>query len=317
MKTVTLLKIPAGLSDDEHRRASDRIVNERLDGLEVASRGSAYGPVWDPEIECDLEFLRHYRCVSILRLDVKLRSLEALSAIAGTLTSLSLSDPPGKNRAISLEPVANCPHLTSFSSAWPGLDLAPLTRLHGLEELSLTGGTQDRVAIFSALPNLRSVGLGFGTVESLVGLEKLARVESFTALRLRRLRDLRPLTNLRALRVVELYGLANVSSLPNLNDNKRLHTALCVTMNGLKDLDGLKGSAVRELAVINSRVPPEAIERISHDLPQLKHLVLDLRSKRDTEAASRHFDSTVLKESTNAFEEYYRDFIRTEYVALR
>ncbi len=174
MKTVTLLKIPAGLSEDEHRRASD-------------------------------------------------------------------------------------PHLTSFSSAWSGLDLAPLTRLHGLEELSLTGGTQDRVAIFSALPNLRSVDLGFGSVESLAGLEKLARVESFTALRLRRLSDLRPLTDLHALRVVELDAIANVSSLPSLLDNGRLHTVLCLTMNGSRDLDGLKGSAVRELAVINSRVPPEAI----------------------------------------------------------
>lgn len=317
MKTITLLKIPAGLSEDEHRRASGRIVDERLDGLEVSCRGSAYGPVWDPEIECDLEFLRHYRRVPILGLDVKLRSLEPLSAIAGTLIDLSLSSPPGKNKAISLEPVANCPHLISFSSAWPGLDLAPLTRLHGLEELSLYRGTQDHVAILSALPNLISVDLGFGTVESLAGLEKLARVEYFNALRLRRLSDLRPLTNLHALRCVELDSIANVSSLPSLRYNERLHTVLCMTMNGLKDLDGLKGSAVRELAVINSRVPPEAIERISHDLPQLKRLVLGLRSQRDTAAAARHFDSAVLKESTNDFVDYYRDFIRAEYVALQ
>jgi hypothetical protein len=183
-----------------------------------------------------------------------------------------------------------------------------------LEEIALTGGTQERVAIASTLPNLRAVYFGFGNIESLAGLENLTRVERFVALWVKRVSDLGPLTGLHALRAVEFDTLAGVSSLPSFRHNEHLHTVICKTMNGLKDLDGLKGSTVRALAVINSRVPPEALERISHGLPQLKHLVLHLGRARDTEAAARHFDPTVMKEWKNAFEEYYRDYIRTDRV---
>jgi hypothetical protein len=310
-----LLKIPSGLSDDEHRLASDQILAKRLDGLEVSSFGAANGPVWSPDVEWDLEFLRHYPSISTLRIDVKTRSLEPIRSVAGALARLFLAGPPGKNRSIDLEPLMACTHLTSFSCAWPGLDLAPLTRLHGLEELALTGGTQERVAVLSTLATLRIVTLGFGNIESLAGLAKLSRLERFAALRLKPLTDLEPLSDLPALRVLELDTLANVSSLPSLRRTKHLSTVICATMNRLRDLDGLKGSELRELAVINSRVPPASLDRLSLSLPRLKHLVLRLGRARDTEAVTRAFPSTILRESTNSFEEYYRDYIRTDYVA--
>jgi hypothetical protein len=317
VRVRTLLKIPANLSAAEHERASRMLEDEKLDGLELSSYGSAYGPVWDPQGSYELDFLRHYRGLRSLHVGVRLVSLASLESVAETLEMLSLSNPPGREYSIDLGPVLSCRKLCAFGSAWRGLDYRLLTEIAGMREFGVTGGGQDRIALAASFSELRKFNLSFGSAKTLRGAEALEKLAHFSSLRVQGLSDLSALTSARQLRFVELESLKQVRALPDLSGQQELTTVLCSTMNGLESLEGLAGSGVRELAFIGCpKLDESSFRKLSQTLPQLERLVVWLGNERQSTAAKRHFDPKVLVGSTNEFERYYEDYTRTEYRAF-
>ncbi len=317
MKIRTLLKIPAGLSAAEHERAWNLLCSEQLDGLELSSFGGAFGPVWDPQGSYDLDFLRHYPELTELHVGVRLRSLAGIGLVANGLRELTLSNPPGRDYVIDLEPLVACQALRCFSSAWRDLDYGRLSEIRQLRDLGLTGGGVERLAISASLPELRRLDVSFGSARSLRGLEQLEHLEHFSALRVRGLADLSSLEATRNLRTLELDSLKQVRALPDLSRHEALTTVKCLHMNGLEDLQGLAGSGVRELALVGcGKLGSAAFAPLAGKLPRLERVVLSLARKNDEADARKHFASSQLAASTNEFERYFAAYTRTEYRAF-
>ncbi len=317
MKLRKLLRIPFGMIASEHRRASEVILSENLDGLEISSYGSAHGPVWDPQRAYSLDFLQHYGKLRGLSIGVRLQSLDGLELTASTLRELSLMNPPGRALTIDLGPVAACKNLVSFGSAWRGLDYACLAELRTLESLGLTGGGQERVQIASSLPELRRLDLSFGHLDSLEELQALPELSHVDMMRVRGLRELSPLEALTKLRVLRLDALRSVRELPKLHACPRLTTVIGVTMNGLERLNGLAGSAVRELALVGcSALRPLALKEVARRLPNLERVVVSMSRKQDQQAADACFPSRVRVGSTNDFALFYEDYVRIDVTAF-
>jgi hypothetical protein len=316
LQTRTLLKIPAGLSQVEHQRAAERIVSDGLDGLDVSCYGGVYGPIWKTDEDYDLAFLRHYPGVRRLRLGIRVRSFEGLEAVAASLEEFSLMQPPGRDYKISLSALAGCRRLTTFATAWRGLDLRPVEQLPALTVLRLTRAGADGFALACALPRLVKLHLAFAAIECLNGLQNLTQLQHLSVSRIRDLEDLGEVAHLRRLRWVELDSLGRVQALPDFGSSEQLDTLICSTMKGLQDLDGLRGSRLRELALMDVGTSVEAVARVRQDLPRLERLVLHLGGREKTEAAKGLFDPKVLAASTNEFALFHQHGLREDLVAF-
>jgi hypothetical protein len=316
LRTSTLLKIPAGLSAIDHLRAAEKIARDGLDGLELSCYGGAFGPVWKTDEDYDLACLRHYPGIRRLRLGIRVRSLDGLEALAPSLEDLLLMQPPCREYKISLSPLASCQRLATFASAWRGLDLRPVEQLPALTTLRLTGAGADGFALACGLPRLLKLHLSFVAIRRLDGLQNLTQLEHLSVSRIRGLAGLPEVAHLRLLRRVELDCLARVQALPDFGVHEQLDTLICSTMKGLQDLDGLRGSRLRELALIDVGTPIDALARVRRELPQLERVVLHLGGRRQTEAAKDLFDPKMVAASTNELALFHEHGVREEIVAF-
>jgi hypothetical protein len=309
------LRIPSGLMPSEHRQAAAMLQERGIDTLVAAVSGGAFGPVWDAGSDYDLDFLRYYPALRSVRLDLRLTSLSGIEVLADTLEELSLTQPPGRPYRIKIDPVLALGNLKVFRSAWRGLNYEPLAELTGLEGISLPGG-QERVDLAAALPNLRHFDLSFGSATSLRGIEHLEHLETFSGLRVTRLADISQLARNLRLRDIKLDSLRQVTGLPDLSGHPNLSILRCLTMNGLIDLQGLRGSQVQELAFIGGRIPPEQFAGLTDVLPRLERIMISLDRAHDTAAARRHVPPQFLVEEVSDLTHYYRENDRWEFVAF-
>ena len=313
MRTTRLLKIAPGLTAEQHRRAAQLVSEQSLDGIEMSSYGGAFGPVWDPAQEYDLDHLVHYDGIAVLRVAVRLRSLSGLAALAPGLRELSFGNPPGRPMVVDLTPVASCASLRAFGSGWRGLDYAPIANLAELRELALTGGGDERLALAASLAELRTLDISFGSATTLARVERLVHLEDFTARRVQKLGNVSALSEIPALVHVELDSLARVEALPALSACPALTTVQAIDLKALRDLDGLCDSHVREFVILRGSMPVEAFTRLAGHLPQLEGCVISLTRKADTVAVGQLLP-TLCRPTTNDLPHCLARRSRTEWV---
>ncbi|MDR2984864.1 MAG: hypothetical protein LBV34_08480 [Nocardiopsaceae bacterium] len=311
----TALRIPSGLTPSEHRRAAAMLQERGIDTLVAAVRGAAFGPTWDAGSDYDLDFLQYYPALRCLRLDLRVTSLSGIEVLADSLEEFTLAQPPGFPYRIKVDPVLALKNLKAFRSAWKGLKYQRLAELTGLESIGIPGG-QERVDLAAALPKLRHFDLSFGSATSLRGIERLEHLETFSGLRVTRLADISPLTQNLGLRDIKFGSLRQVTGLPDLSAQPNLSIVRCLTMNGLIDLRGLRGSQVRELAFVGGRIPPEQFAGLADVLPRLERIMISLDRPHDTVAARHHIPPQLLVEGVSDLTHYYRESDRWEFVAF-
>jgi hypothetical protein len=179
----------------------------------------------------DLEMLRWYPGLRRLNgTSLRLRSLDGLRHVAGTLEWLSVGD---TLRRLSLRPVEQAHGLRRLGVSGTWKDLDAIGVLTGLERLAI--GSVD-LEILRPLATLRRFESGLGTVRSLELLPEIGRLELVELYRLRGEHDLRPLGEVETLRYLMLESTRSVTILPSFARCPELRWVVLDEMRGITDL---------------------------------------------------------------------------------
>jgi len=136
-------------------------------------------------------------------------------------------------------------------------------------------------------------------------LSEIAGMTSLLNLELmwiKKLHDLEAIKQLTALETLKLANLKRVIKLPDLSGLGNFRSLEIDTLNGLESFDGIRRCGLEELAVYNSKIPPEAFAGLGDDLTQLKRIVIGLGSKGNTDRAKQNFSVQQLSANLGEFD---------------
>jgi len=204
----------------------------------------------------DLDVLARFRDLDVLGVS-GVRRLPA-SAAGLPIRTLHLGN------VRTLDGLGSLPHVRTLRLQSVSADLAPLTELLHLEDLTLALGGCSDLGPLAQVPSLRR----------------------FSAWLVRGLTDIGPLTRLPQLREMCLATLAAVHDLPPLRDARSLTDVTLEHMRGLTDLGPLRNApALRKLSLIEmEHLQPDDVAVLAGH-PTLTELHVGLGSDRKNRAA--------------------------------
>jgi hypothetical protein len=229
----------------------------------------------------DLEMLRFF--TGLRRLDassLRLRSLEGLRHVAGTLEELGVGDTVSR---ISLRPVEVLDRLRVLSVNGTWSDIDTIGRMIGLRDLGI--GSID-LELLRPLEQLERLHSGLGTVSSLELLPEIGRISLIDFCRLRGHHDLGPLARMPHLRWLVLASTTSITALPSFGACPSLRWVYLDTMRGIRDLRPIaEAPGLEVLALIGlTQLEPEDLRPlVGH--PTLRILHYGLGSARKNAAA--------------------------------
>jgi hypothetical protein len=161
----------------------------------------------------DLEMLRFFARVH--RLDassLRLRTLEGLRHVAGTLEQLSVGDTLTR---VSLRPLEQLQGLRTLGVNGTWSDIDTVSRLTGLCDLGI--GSID-LELLRPLAHLERLHSGLGTISSLELLPEIGRLALVDLRRLRGPHALGPLAQMPHLRWLVMASTGSVTALPSFRE---------------------------------------------------------------------------------------------------
>ena len=229
----------------------------------------------------DLEMLRWFPGLRRLSaMSLRLRSLDGLRHVAGSLERLALGDTIPR---VSLRPVGDLHGLARLALNGTWRDLDTIGRLVGLRRLGV--GSID-LELIRPLERLERFESGLGTVRSLELLPEIGRLELVELYRLRGSHDFVPLARIPHLRWLVLESTGSVTSLPSFRDSSELRWVALDTMKGIHDIRPVAEAPNLEVLLLVGmrQLTPEDLQPlVGH--PTLRAGIWGLGSERKNRAA--------------------------------
>lgn len=175
-----------------------------------------------------------------------LDSFEFLNDIEpGAITELSLS--ATKSKKPTLTSLPRFPKLRRLYLEAQQKDIPVISRLAGLEDLTLRSITVPDLEFLRGLKQLWSLDIKLGGTNNLTALEGMTGIKYLELWQIKDLHDIRVVTTLLGLQFLFLQSLPHIVAMPDFSPLKALRRVYLENMKGLKDLDGLtKAPALEE-----------------------------------------------------------------------
>lgn len=233
--------------------------------------GSGYDPF---PVELLTPVLRRPELLA-LRLHVPwLRDLRALDALPEGLQELRI-DAPTDRPKVGLDVLRRFRTLRRLTLHNPGQAHSVMRDLTSLEDLVLVSPADRDHSYLSAMTHLRHLSLTLGGIQDLACLAELPSLRTLSLARERKLADLAPLSGCCALEWLDLYGLPQVTALPDLGRLARLLCLKIEAMNGLIDFSGAAHSPSLEMFMMigagKGATQPAHLEPVLA-IPSLRHV---------------------------------------------
>jgi hypothetical protein len=229
----------------------------------------------------DLEMLRFFPGLRRLGANsLRLRTLDGLRHVAGTLERLSIGDTIPR---VSLRPVAGLQRIESLDVNGSWSDIDTISSLTSLRTLGI--GSID-LALLRPLDRLERLHSGLGAVRSLELLPEIGRLELVELFRLRGPHDLAPLARMPRLRWLVLASTRSISVLPSFRDCPSLRWVALDAMKGIRDLQPVADAPNLEvvlLVAMGQLAPDDLRPLLGH--PTLRAGIWGLESARKNAAA--------------------------------
>jgi len=142
------------------------------------------------------------------------------------------------------------PSLQGLSLEGHSKDIAAISRLSRLTQLSFRGITLPDVSLLTSFPELRIFSLALGGTRDLEHLAGLSKLEILHLLRINKLADLAILGRLTSLRILSVDSMPNVRSLPSLAALTRLESVELDTLKGLTDFSGVAAAPALQRLIV-------------------------------------------------------------------
>ena len=243
----------------------------------------AYGS-YDGSIS-NLEFLRFFPTVRRFSADAlyhSLQTIEGLRHLPENLESLTIGWTKPK---LDLAILARFKSLKALSLEGQTKEIAAISRLTSLEELTLRSITLPDLSLLLPLTELRALDIKLGGTKDLSLLPRIGRLQYLELWMVKGLTNLTPVGQLPHLRYLFLQSLRRVEALPDFSHDVDLRRVHLEMLKGLRDLRPLATApALEQLVLMEMRqLEPEDL-RFLLELPHLKGATVHLGSKRKTDA---------------------------------
>jgi hypothetical protein len=230
----------------------------------------AYGS-YDGSIR-HLEFLRFFPFLRRFSVDAVYQSLESIDGLRYLPDSAEKITIGRTKRRLDLAVLERFNALQSLQVEGQTKNIAVISRLTSLEELTLRSITLPDLSLLVPLDHLLSLGIKLGGTNDLRLLPHLSRLRYLELWRIRGMTDVTAVGQLADLRYLFLQTLNRVDTLPDLSAATRLRRVHLETMRSLHDLQPLAyAPALEELLLV--------------DMPQL--LLGDLRPLKESRSLRR------------------------------
>jgi hypothetical protein len=236
-----------------------------------------YGSVCDLHFARLLTNARHF-AADCLRRATRLETLEALTSLQSLslgvfelsdfsvldripegLSSLSLG--PTQSKKPGLFPLARFHSLRRFYVDGHSKDIAVLSGLSGLEDVTLRSITTPDLTYLEPLSRVWSLDIKLGGIRCFKGIEGKDSIKYLEMWQIRNLRDIQAVSTLPGLQCLFLQSLPNVVSFPRLQGATSLRRVVITNLKGLRDFTAFATApALEEFALSEgSKQTPEQL----------------------------------------------------------
>jgi hypothetical protein len=227
-----------------------------------------------------LEHLSSFEQLEELSLGIhSLENFDFLSSLPRKIKSLTLG--PTKSKKPRLDGLDRFQSLRKLCVAGQQNGIGVVGELQTLEEVSLCRISTANVEYVSKLPQLWSLDIKLGGIESLsaiAGNEKIKRLELW---RIRGLSDIGVISSLIGLQYLFLQELRNISSVPDLSRLTKLRRLYLENMKGLTDVSAIRLAPALEQFI---HVAAQNIELEQYmdvlDMPTLREVLVGFGNNR-------------------------------------
>ena len=262
MNPVSIIKIPDNFSDQSHKDLAKKILDLKIDGIELSNAGGAWGATWETHQDYDLTFLKFYKGIKVLRLYLPgVTNIKPILSLADSLENLQLGE--FKSKKISLDLLSSLPNIKYLSLVRQENGIENITKLPKLIELGLTGYSVDKFSFLNKLQKLKRLYIGFGTTKKLDNINELKNIEELDILWVKQLADIKAISNLTGLVRLKMEYQKQIKSLPNLSKLIKLKNVRLIDLNGLSDLSSLSNSSVEEFLLFGANKNADILKSIS------------------------------------------------------
>jgi uncharacterized pyridoxal phosphate-containing UPF0001 family protein len=265
---TTLVKIPDNLTEDKHRQLSGQIQNQGIDGIEISYYGGRWGDIWKSDTNYNLDFLKFYKGIRTLRLDLRdTNDASSIAELADSLEYLHLGE--FSNKKISYDFIGEMKELKFLSVVRQPNGLESILKLKKLINLNLTGYSADKLDYLNDLKTIKRLYIGFGASTSLDTIDKIKTIEELSILWVKKLSDIKAISKLENLVKLKIEDEKQIKELPKLENLKQLKNIRLMNLNGLGDISTLQRSSVEEIVVTGRNKDIDFINAINQS-PSVK-----------------------------------------------
>ncbi|NRD20282.1 hypothetical protein HNV08_09510 [Winogradskyella eckloniae] len=286
----TILKIQPNLNEKELIKLNSTLKLKNIDGIEISYLGGAYGPVWDKEINYNLEFIKELS--NLKGLSLYLPKTTNLDFLKTSLNWLNIGE--FENKKVSLKPISKLVELKNLSIARNSKDITELSNLKNLETASFTGFKANQLEFVSDLPMLNDLYIGFGSGENIEFVKYLKKIKRLELLRVRKLSDINSISKLTDLEWLKIEDQAQIIKLPDFSNLKKLKHVSFINLKNLKDVSSLKNSCIEELVLINSNLTLEQLKPLIES-KRINRICISLKKKTDTRQIEAILENRIVE----------------------
>lgn len=265
---TTLVKIPDNLTDDKHRQLSGQIQKHGIDGIEISYYGGRWGDIWKPDNNYNLDFLKFYKGIKTLRLDLRgTINVSSIAELADNLDYLHLGE--FSNKKISFDFIGEMKELKFLSVVRQPNGLESILKLKKLIDLNLTGYSIEKLNYLNDLKTIKRLYIGFGTSVSLDAIDRIKTIEELSILWVKKLSDIKAVSKLENLAKLKIEDEKQIKGLPKLDKLRQLKNIRLMDLNGLEDLTSLQHSSVEEVIIAGRNKNADFVQAINQS-PSVK-----------------------------------------------
>jgi len=242
---TSLVKIPQDLSDRRHIAMAAKILAHGIDGIELSWAGAGWGPVWKRNTDHDLSFLRFYKGIRTLRLDLpQVTDLHPLLELSPSLRYLHVSELDRNNLSFGF--IGEMQALKFLSVVKHTKELEAITRLPNLASMTLKSYSLNKIPWLNECQSLKLLRIILGGSSDLKSLDKLGGLEELEIIWVKQLSDITAISNLKRLIKLSIEDEQHISRLPDLSKLKHLKNVCLRNIGALKDISALTTSHIKE-----------------------------------------------------------------------
>ena len=306
---TTLVKIPDNLTDDKHRQLSGQIQKHGIDGIEISYYGGRWGDIWKPDRDYNLDFLKFYKGIKTLRLDLRdTINVSSITELADNLEYLHLGE--FSNKKISYDFIGEMKELRFLSVVRQPNGLESILKLKKLIDLNLTGYSVEKLNYLNDLKGIKRLYIGFGTSVSLDTIDRIKTIEELSILWVKKLSDIKAISKLENLVKLKIEDEKQIKGLPKLDKLKQLKNIRLMNLNGLEDITSLQTSSVEEVIVTGRNKDADFVQAINQS-PSVKraytYFYTDKIQKKAEAILGTKFNNNMEYEMDNRASLHYYD----------